>query len=258
MTTDQTFLSQLFADRFRVRDAELSRHRVRRLIESGRVLSVEPDRESGGGQGPLHVTVILHDEEGSPVVLLDPFQGDGGAVSEPRRDRAFRLIGRDGGLYVGLRGTIVDAVTWKGETAWRFDFGGQVWVLQRREHYRIGLPPSPATECRLTLSGGGTLVLRVTDISLGGLGGRLADDVSGEEARAIAGQKLDGIRFTLPGGEEIRCRGRIVNVRRAPREQGRHYLVGIQFAPLRFDQERIISAYIREREREIRRRERGY
>jgi|GEM_PF-3091377 len=257
MSAEQQFLKQLFAERFRVRNPDMARVRIRHLIDAARVLSVEPDRGDDTGGGAVHVTVILGEDAAGPAVFLDPFRREDGAIPETPGGR-FRLIGRDGGVYVGLRGEVTEGVTWRGGAAWRFAYDGHLWVLQRRAYYRVELPPKPESICELTLPDGAVLKARMADISLGGLGGRLVRPPDSDDELPSAGVTLDAIRFTLPGSREIRCKGRLVSLRRTRREQGGHYIVGVQFTRLGLGQEQTISTFIRQREREIRRRERGF
>ncbi len=270
MSAEQAFLRRLFTDDFLVRTPDLMRHWIQLLVSSARVLSVEPERGGGHGKELLHVTILL--DHLPPVVLLDPFRQGDDTVPDPDGAEVYRLIGRDRGVYIGLEGTIVGSTMWRGEAAWRFDYGGRLWLLQRRQYYRMELPPVSDTVCEIiTLEGaslqarmqditpeGVSLQARMQDISLGGASMRLQGDAADAANVPAPGTRLEIIRFTLPGAKEVQCAGRIANVRQAAKVRGGHCLIGVQFDRLSIEQEKTILTYIRRREREIRRRERGY
>lgn len=248
---EQWLIKTLFAAEYQISSEEQVRYRLRHLADSHAQLSVYSQRSV-----LLHTTSVLAVGNPHSKIVLDGFaRSDHGT---PRTDEDYTLIGRDLGVYVGLRGKICppSRETCDGEL-W-FDYGGKVWVYQRRRYYRVDLPPKEQTPIRLTDGSGSTFELSLIDLSVGGCGALVSANDVAVASLPKPGDKLLKVQFTLPGEEPLLCVGTIANVRRWSAPKAVHYVLGIEFESLSTQSEQLILRYLRQRERVMRRRQRGF
>lgn len=250
MSSEEQLLKAVFHDTYRLERPEQVLHWLRRLRDRARLLTAYPERG-----GDLRVTAIVELDERTGVVHIDGFDG---CCPESGDAPTFRLLGREGGVYVGLKGRALVTDGQKGGL-YRFDHGGHIWIMQRRAHFRAQMPPGASVFCEFILEDGQAFKMRLDDVSQGGIGGTLTmQDFDSSIMPFEPGKPVTELRFTLPGETDIRCAGRIANVREVSRGSRRDWVIGVQFDGLSLPCERLISRYVRTRERVQRQRDRGY
>lgn len=251
MLPEGQLLQTVFHDAYLLQNHEQVLYWLRRLCKEARLLTVH------GAEGDeLRVTSIVGIDEKACLVLIDRFQGQG---KEPDSFEFLRLIGRGGGVYIGLQGHVVGMEEHSSGEVYRFDFGACIWVLQRRAHFRSRVPPSSNACCEIILPDGETIEFRVNDVSQGGVGGMLLiEESDSDSAQLETGSPVLEGELKLPGEPEIRFSGRVAHLHQVVRGGRRWWVLGLRFDDLDAEFERLIARYVRSREREQRRRDRGF
>ena len=204
------------------------------------------------------MTSVVEIDEKSGLVFIEGVK----EMEKVVENHAFlRLLGREGGVHIGLQGRVVALEKRPDGVFWSLDCAGDIWVMQRRAHFRARVPASSKSYCEMAFPDGQTLEIRLTDMSQGGAGGILpfpGEGLDFEELPLDAGTPISAGTLKLADGVEIAFSGRVANVRWASRDERRWCVVGIEFDRVNPELERLISRFIRSWEREQRRRERGY
>ncbi|WP_024890265.1 flagellar brake protein [Luteimonas huabeiensis] len=142
-----------------------------------------------------------------------------------------------------------------GRAAFLAPLPGAILELQRREAYRLAIPPLQPVHCRLPATGAAEARrLRVFDLSAGGLSFRCgAEDTAYAPARELGACGLE-----LPAAPPLQV---VLTVAHASlvraRDGGREQRIGCRFGPLPAAAERAIQRYIFAVERLRSARERG-
>ncbi|MFC4728309.1 flagellar brake protein [Coralloluteibacterium thermophilus] len=119
--------------------------------------------------------------------------------------------------------------------------------LQRREFYRLELPPAAPLQCTLGgLEDGGEFVATVVDLSAGGLGLR----VPAGDPRFRPGLELARCRMDLPDEPDLRFGLRIVRLAPATFRGAEVRLAGCQFQQPGNGLQRSLNRYVMRLERE--------
>lgn len=251
--SEQWLLKKIFDDHYRVSNPGRMRHVLRGLRDRNQILSVYPEKRD-----VAHVTMIIALDADQRFVLIDEFTADDDNLAWLVPGARLSLVGRDRRLYVGFKAHFIEPLEWRGAGAYRCDFGGRFWLLQQRRYYRVDLPAAERLDCTLIDSRGRTFQARLIDLSIGGFGGLLNVDTAAEEDLPQSGERLSAVRFKLQGDTKIACRGKVANLRRVSPLRHDRVILGIEFDALTAADEQAICRYVREREREVRRKARGF
>ncbi len=251
--SEQWLLKKIFDNSYRIGGSARMRHVLKDLRDRNQILSVYPEQGAA-----VYVTTIIALDVDRKSVLIDEFTDDGHDLAWLVPGAMLSLVGRNRRLYVGFKAHFIEPLEWRGAGAYRCDFGERFWLLQQRRYYRVDLPLMKRPDCTLIDSRSRTFRARVIDLSIGGFGGLLNVDTAQEEDLPQPGERLSAVRFKLQDGTKIACRGRVANLRRASPLRHDRVILGIEFDALTAADEQAICRYVREREREVRRKERGF
>ena len=250
MSTKDPLLNVVFQDKFRQDSAAHVLSRLQGLRDRARLLTVYSEHSA-----VQRVTSVMEVDTKTSAIQIDGFDG---CCPDSGRSPLFWLLGRDNGVYVGLRGQVISKPGRSQDGLYSFDYEGCLWVMQRRGKFRVRIAPSARVVCELTLKTGQSLTIQLIDISEGGIGGVvLSDEFSPDNAPVATGDAIEQMRFTLPGDGLITAPGKIASVRPGARGVEPGWVIGIAFEGLSLPCEHRIGRFVRGREREQRRRERG-
>ncbi len=248
---ERYLLEEIFQPQYLEARKEQVRHHIDRLVATNCLLTAYPEEGASS-----HSTAILGINKDSDELLLDAFREAG--RQRPPRACSYRIVGRNSGLRIGLEGMVSGTGELGGAAVYRFQFGWRLWIMQRRGSFRADIPPTETVICSIATDDGRHIQARAVDLGLGGIGTLVQIGAKASCLAPAVGTHLATISFTLPGGHSVSCSGVVANLRRGERNKPSLGVMGIRFDPLTQEQERTISRFIHQREREKRRRERGY
>lgn len=248
---ETTLIHKLFDTRYRVADSARVRHTLTGLLEQRQILSAYLRQNT-----PRATSLLSFEQDPDSALILDEFAG--GDVPDPKPNQTIRLLGRHRGIYVGAILRFESSRLWHGYPAYVCAFDGSLQILQQRQWHRVSIPPKSRIQCTLRKGDVKEIGGMLYDVSVGGVSVTTSPDYGNQRQGVDVGEFYDHVEFSLHRNHEIDARGRVANVRRVPGDHQGRVFIGIEFVEMSQEDQRVLSRYIQEREREILRRERGY
>lgn len=236
-------VEQIFQTQHRLTSRERAGHILRSLCAQHELLAVMPN-----GEGEEYGSMILEVDADGSHLILDVFT-PARPLAHLLDGEPFLCVARFRGIHVGFQVSELHVLDWRGAQAYRVNFPGSIYYLQRRQFYRVPTDPRDIGAVTLRRKGAAALQGMVHDISAGGMGVLVAEP---GDFDLHEGEILESVEFFLQG-QAIALAATVEHVGAPLHAPGGVDLVslGLSFAAPPPAMEKLLLSYVQKRDREL-------